>query len=288
MRKLEYQLKLMLYHNRDGSYATQAARRRDLLLTARDLRKLGFNQMNIYALKEKHVLALVKYWQSNGLSVGTQKNKLSYLRWWARKIGKPDLIPEDNRSLAVPKRRQIPSQSKAQYLQQDILGGINNERIRHSIELQQEFGLRRLESLLFSPSYADQRTFIKLKGSWTKGGRPRDVPITNSYQRTLLNRVHKIAGRGSMIPCETNLRDWLLVYRQVLQENQFRNLHGLRHGYAQRRYATLSGWPAPFAGGPKRSELTRAQRARDDQVRLQVSRELGHNRIDITSVYLGK
>jgi hypothetical protein len=64
-------------------------------------------------------------------------------------------------------------------------------------------------------------------------------------------------------------------------------MHGLRHRYAQIPYEVLTGWKAPKAGGPKAAQLDSAQRQTDRDARQQISRELGHERITVTAVYLG-
>ena len=288
MKRLEYELKQMTYHNRDGSYVTQNRRRRDLSRFARELYALGFNQMSIHSLRRKHVDALLKLWFERGSSAGTIKNNMSHLRWWARKVGKEDIIPLDNQTLTIPSRNLIPEETKAQFLGQEELDSIKDNRIRLSIELQQEFGLRKEECLKFSPLYADQGSYIQLKGSWTKGGRAREIPVVTATQRELLNRVTLEAGRGSMIPSESSYASWNRHYESVVAKSGFSNLHGLRHGYAQRRYLALTGWLSPFAGGPLRKGLSDGQKDLDIEARLQVSRELGHNRLEITNVYLGR
>lgn len=65
-------------------------------------------------------------------------------------------------------------------------------------------------------------------------------------------------------------------------------MHGLRHRYAQMRYEILTGWLAPAAGGPGYNHLTPQQRAIDREVRQIISRELGHERLQIVSLYLGR
>jgi hypothetical protein len=65
-------------------------------------------------------------------------------------------------------------------------------------------------------------------------------------------------------------------------------MHGLRHRYAQMRYEALTGWKAPAAGGPPVKSLTPAQRAQDAIARQTISHELGHERISILNVYLGR
>ena len=65
-------------------------------------------------------------------------------------------------------------------------------------------------------------------------------------------------------------------------------VHGLRHQYAQTLYEALAGWKCPAAGGPTAKELTPAQKARDTEVRLEISSDLGHCREQIAAVYLGR
>ncbi len=208
------------------------------------------------------------------------------IRWWAEKIGKTSVVHPSNEHYGIPSRDYTPK-DKAQYLSEDALLSIEDEYVRRSVRLQQAFGLRREESIKFRPSYADQKTHIQLKGSWTKGGRPREIPITELSQRELLDEVHDFVGSGSLIPPASLYKHQLYRYQNCITKAGLHNLHGLRHGYAQRRYLKLTGWYPPSAGGLKFSELTETQQAIDQEVRLKISRELGHNRIEITRVYLG-
>jgi hypothetical protein len=48
------------------------------------------------------------------------------------------------------------------------------------------------------------------------------------------------------------------------------------------------GWPLPKKGGLKKSEMTTEQKQRDKAVRLQISAEMGHSRIDVISTYCGQ
>lgn len=65
-------------------------------------------------------------------------------------------------------------------------------------------------------------------------------------------------------------------------------MHGLRHQYAQSRYEALTGWKAPAAGGPSTKMLTPEQRLQDSHARQTISYELGHERLQVTAVYLGR
>ena len=189
MKDLNYQLSKLCRDNRDGGFSTQATRSRVLDLIARQLQELGFRRMQPRSLKPKHVDALVAHWQDQGISVGTLKNRLSALRWWAKKVNKPSIIANDNTVYGIGKREYVAKESKALRLDEKKLSGISDPYANLSIRLQAAFGLRREESIKFNPSYAMQDDHIRLKSSWTKGGRARTVPIRNDEQRQLLEKV---------------------------------------------------------------------------------------------------
>ena len=286
MDDLTYTLRQLCQRNRDGSYNTQADRMRSLALAARQLREAGFRQMKASSLKGKHAQALLERWQGEGLSSGTIKNRLSHLRWWAEKIGKSGILPADNTQLGVPERRYVTNISKAQELGTG-LEQITDVQVRMSLQLQAAFGLRREEAIKFQPSYADRGDHIALKGSWTKGGRERTVPITTTEQRDALHAAHRLAGTGSLIPANKTYIQQRHVYDGQCKAAGLSHMHGLRHQYAQSRYETLTGRPPPAAGGPLATELSTTQRIEDRHARQIISRELGHERVQITAIYLG-
>ena len=288
MKDLNYQLGKLCRDNRDGGFSTQATRSRLLDLIANHLQELGFRRMQTKSLKPKHVDALVGHWQGQGISVGTLKNRLSALRWWAKKVNKPSIIARDNSVYGIGKRTYVAKESKAQELDQRKLLEVSDAYVRLSIRLQAAFGLRREEAIKFKPNYAVQDDHIKLKSSWTKGGRARTVPITNDGQRRLLEEVKAFVKGGSLIPAQLNYVQQLHRYERQLRNVGLSKLHGLRHAYAQQRYEELTGWRAPVAGGPTSKELMPEQLALDYEARATVSHELGHARAEISAVYVGR
>jgi len=288
MKDLNYQLSKLCRDNRDGGFSTQATRSRILDLIASQLRELGYRRMQPRSLKPKHVDALVAQWRNQGISVGTLKNRLSALRWWAKKVNKSSIIAKDNDVYGIGKREYVAKESKAQDLDDKKLSEISDPFVRLSIRLQAAFGLRREESIKFNPSYAMQGDHIRLKSSWTKGGRARMVPIRNDKQRQLLEEVKDLAKGGSLIPAQLNYVQQLHRYERQLRNVGMSKLHGLRHAYAQQRYLELTGWKAPVAGGPASDSLTTDQRTLDKKARAVISQELGHNREAISAVYLGQ
>src|SRR5205814_3954545 len=121
MRDLNYDLKQLCRHNRDGSYATQADREHILDLIADQLDGMGFRHMNAHSLKPKHVEKLVERWLAENLSPGTIKNRMSALRWWAEKTGKENIIARTNAAYGIPDRAYVTNVSKAKELDMDKL-----------------------------------------------------------------------------------------------------------------------------------------------------------------------
>ena len=288
MKDLNYQLSKLCRDNRDGGFSTQATRSRILDLIANQLQELGYRRMRPTSLKPKHIDALLAKWREQGISVGTLKNRLSALRWWAKKVYKPSIIARDNSVYGIGKREYVAKESKALKLDDRKQSLISDEYVNLSIGLQAAFGLRREESIKFNPSYAMQGDHIKLKPSWTKGGRARTVPIRNDEQRQLLEEVRALAKGGSLIPAQSNYVQQLNRYQRQLRNAGLSKLHGLRHAYAQQRFLELTGWKAPVAGGPTSKQLNPEQRALDLKARAIVSHELGHARVEIAAVYLGR
>ena len=107
MRNLNYELKQLCRRNRDGSFATQRDRERVLDLVANQLHDLGYRHLAATSLKPKHVEGLVERWQSEGLAVGTIKNRMAELRWWAEKIGKQNVIARDNDHYGIGNRQYV-------------------------------------------------------------------------------------------------------------------------------------------------------------------------------------
>ena len=242
--------------------------------------------MSAQSLKPKHIDALVARWQAEQLAIGTIKNRMTALRWWAEKVNKPSVIAHSNDHYGIPDRQLVTGISKARQLGSEALDQVRDPHVRMSLGLQRAFGLRREEAIKFQPHYADRGDHLLLKASWTKGGKARMIPILTPAQRELLTRVHQLAGRGSLIPLDRDYRQQLRVYERHTANAGLARMHGLRHAYAQERYATLTGRLAPAAGGPAVATLPLAERQRDQQVRAQISRELGHERVQILSVYL--
>lgn len=293
MNKLEYQLMQICRRNRDGSFATQSNRREMLSLFSRELREIGYkvNNLNPHDLKGRHVNALIKKWQLEAKSTGTIKNRMSALRWLFEKIGKSEVI-KSNAVYNIENRQYVTNRDKSVSLKDLDLSQID-ENIAQSLRLQDAFGLRREESMKFQPEYAlegqtiEKAKYIRLKDSWTKGGRPRTIPLSNEKQRQELHNAYALARKngGSMIPQNKTYKTHLASFERVTHALGVGQTHGLRHGYAQTRYRELMGFDCPAVAGSR--SLSADEITKDKEVRMLISEELGHSRLNITSIYLG-
>jgi site-specific recombinase XerD len=288
MKDLNHELKLLCQRNRDGSYATQHAREDILTQIANQLHAQGFKDMKATSLKPKHVTALVEHWKSQSLSAGTIKNRMTVLRWWAEKVNKENVMARDNDNYGIARRTYVTNLDQSRTLTAGDLAKVTDPYTQLSLKLQAAFGLRREESIKIRPAWADGGDRITLQASWTKGGREREIPIRNEQQRTVLDEAKQLASKGSLIPLDKTYVQQLQRFRSQCQTAGIWHVHGHRHHYAQDRYRELTGWLCPAQGGPTSRQLSLEQKCLDHKARLTISKELGHGRVNIVSVYCGK
>ena len=283
----------MCNKHRDGSHATQANRKAMLKMIAEQLKACGYNthRMTPNDLKGRHVNKLLELWRKDGVSTGTIKNRMVVVRWWAKKVGNSGAV-QSNDTYNIEKRVYVTNRDKSVSLKDLDLSKID-ENIAQSLRLQDAFGLRREESMKFQPEFAldgqwiDNAKYIVLKPTWTKGNRGRTIPISNENQRKELRKAYALAQKngGSMIPKEKSYKTHLASFERVTSALGVGQTHGLRHGYAQTRYRELMGFDCPAVGGSR--SLTAEEMAKDKEIRMLISQELGHGRIGVTSIYLG-
>jgi len=127
----------------------------------------------------------------------------------------------------------------------------------------------------------------------TKGGRggataPRWIMV-DDHIREALGYAEQVLPHGSrnlLAPNESYLNFQQRVVRparDILHTHNLKGFHELRAAYACERYEQITNHPAPINGGRCR----RLDPRLDREARLQISYELGHGRIDVTSAYIG-
>lgn len=188
----------------------------------------------------------------------------------------------------------------------------------HSVGLQEGLGLRMRESALIKLADKEIRDgqIVIGRADGTKNGRKRALAVLNSpalmAARRFVIEHSDLFGKGSLFPAGMSWREYrswsysvIDAYRMAYPENARYRYHGNRHYYAQQRFRTLfesrtgvcleppsraglfgSDWIRDAAArcGQSRKEL----QVLDREIRLEISRDLGHGRIEVTNSYLGR
>ena len=155
---------------------------------------MGFVNMHVQSLKPKHVEKLVERWQTEGLSTGTLKNRMSTLRWWAEKSGKANVVAKSNDVYDIADRRYVTSVSKAKQLTSGDLAEVTDPYTRMSL------GCRR------HSAYG-----AKSRSRSGRGGRTAATPCSS---RTVGQKAAATARSRSAT--SSNAKSW--TRRSVLQE----------------------------------------------------------------------
>ncbi|MGS0828322.1 phage integrase N-terminal domain-containing protein [Shewanella sp. 0m-8] len=282
-----FQAKKILRQHNPSSFATKSERFKTVRLVDKQLLELGYRGLELKALKPKHIDALLQKWQSDGLSPGTVKNRMTHIRWLAEKIGKKGVVPASNAALGIEKRIYVTNENKGKTLSQKQLNSITDQHVKMSLKLQVAFGLRREEAMKIQPEKADRGDHLVLDASWCKGGRDRTIPILNEAQRELLEEAKALAHGRSLIPVQRMYVEQMKRYENTCIKIGLEGAHGLRHSYAHQRYFELTGIECPAVSGVSVRELSAELQIADKEARAIITRELGHGRLQVTATYLG-
>lgn len=310
----EFVIKAGTGRQRPVSERTNSCYSEGLMRMIDDLRSDRAAIRNLGELGKTHALRLIKFWIKQEQASSTIQNKISVLRRFLTFIGKEHAIPKGHELRAwllqngveAPNWRQtVATESKAWDEHNVDLGTVLETLRKYSpitaiqLEMQAAFGLRMKESLQIVPNAADYGDMLRVMYG-TKGGLPRDVPFEDDpamreWQRDVLERakLHSAANRKGTLstPGKSLNQNKAHFYYQVRRVGINRadlgvTAHGLRHQYAARRYARLSGIAAPVSRDAPLT-VTDVQRLADRHARRLVSRELGHFREDVTKAYIG-
>ena len=133
----------------------------------------------------------------------------------------------------------------------------------------------------------------------TTAGKPRAVTLRDeAAQMNALREAVELQGAGkSMIPADLDYKKFKAAAHNAAHYRGIR-FHDGRHAFCQALYLRLTGWKAPLSLGLSKKKHMRLimsehgiseaeYRERDYQARMTVSREVGHERVSVTTAYLG-
>lgn len=280
---LEAQLNKLARHNRQGSYRTKE---RYYMAMKRFCRFLAeaYRLQKLSNFSGKHLVAYVLWMQEKELSASTIKTDLAAIRFFHDKISNPKYKLPSNAELGIElERRRFGDTDRTWSVAEfnRLLGkALDREDYILAFYLARYAGLRIHECMRIDTAIARQAIregAITIKG---KGGKIRTVPI-NQQIISALEKCLRSTPLGSKLLVPDNipidrainqLQQFILLYRADVQDpDSARPLtfHGLRHTYAAEKYSQLIDEGV--------SEL---------DAHLTVSRLLGHERADVTNIYL--
>jgi hypothetical protein len=165
---------------------------------------------------------------------------------------------------------------------------IKEREVAAIIQLGRFLGLRFRECSLLDAGKALREAARKSVVSivrGTKGGRPRKILILSDMQKEVLGFAAEVQGkRRCLIPEHMRYDQWRNFAYGRLYKNGLRHIHDLRAAFACDRYLSEVGIIAPVLASEK---TRRPSQNEDNRARAIVSKELGHNRLDVLNAYIG-
>ena len=279
------QLDKVFRHNRQGSFRTkeryyEAEKRFCCFLSDK------YHLQKLSNISGKHLVAYVIYMQEQGLSAATIKTELAAIRFFHDKMERTKYRLPSNDELAVElERRRFGQKDRTWstrefnlFLATCIADG--HEDFAAIACLTWYAGLRIHECFRIDTAIAEQalrENAITIKG---KGGKIRTIPINESI-RIELKKMLAVTKRGHKLfvaddelthTAIARLQQYIYKVRpQIQDEGSTRPMthHGLRHSFAAHTYQELiDNGMSPLSAS------------------LRVSQLLGHERPDVTNVYL--
>ncbi|MEO8641780.1 integrase domain-containing protein [Pseudomonas sp.] len=241
--------------------------------------------------------------QQGELCIATAQNRLSSVnRTLAALRGDQDVrIASPSQALGLRRssvRTRAPDGRDRQQVRRviEVLGKQQHVRVAAIVLLARATGMRLREAILADlprlHREAEHLGRINIQDG-TKGGRsgasaPRWVVANEEVKAALqLARHASPTGSRNLLARDESyaafLQQTVLPARETLHEHGLKGFHELRAAYACERYEQLTGHTAPVNGG----HCYHIDRDLDQQARQQISLELGHNRIDVVSAYIG-
>lgn len=264
----------------------------------RQLSDLNMALQNLSEFSSRHVHALTRHYERQGLSSSSLQKKNTVLRRFGTWIGKPDMTPRLADMVVDPtraKRSYSALESKAW-----TSNGVDPEEVIRRVEaesmvtglqmrIQHAFGLRPCEVVMLKPQTADQGRGLFVTDG-TKGGRARMVPIDSPLKRSLIEKAKVYAAtnpRGVLTdrlqPLHKAINRYYYIAKKagVGKNGLGITLHGLRHEFANNVFKEITGVNSPVNGGRVEDpELLR-------KAMQETSNQLGHSRLYAGSAYLG-
>ena len=241
--------------------------------------------------------------EQGAIGIATAQNRLSSVnRTMAALRGDQSVkVPSPSKALGMQRtsvRRSVPQGQDRELVKRivDELCEHQQPRAAAIAQLARATGMRLREAILADlprlKREAEQLGRINIQDG-TKGGRggataPRWIMVDDHVRESLryAEQVLPHGSRNLLAPSESYLDFQQRVVRparDILHTHNLKGFHELRAAYACERYEQITHYPAPINGG----HCYRLDPRLDQDARVQISYELGHNRIVVVSAYIG-
>lgn len=298
------QMEKTFKHARAGSFGTRA-RYKSSCTNFISFLDEKFKMKNLRNLQDKHVVAYIEMRQETGIAPKTIKNDLGAIRYMH------DILPNVKHDLSsnkdlkkiygttlekTPAVKGNRGWTKEEYQNMhqfaDETGSKTSEDVRDIMVLSRTMGLRVTEAVAMHRSQAEQalRSGVYQVKSEAKNGKWRQVRLSSEAREMMIQRLNTVE-RGERLFIQSTEKTHQAVNRvekfmqhhrtkfeteegkeKRLCEGKSTNLtyHGLRYSYVQNRLEE-----------EMRKGFTYEQAAQ------RITKEVGHERIDVIKVYLG-
>ncbi|MWV17051.1 integrase [Pseudomonas sp. L-22-4S-12] len=264
----------------------------------RDIRELTNSLFSEYALYLKTLL------DEEEISVATATNRISSINVVLQIMREDQKVRIDNISDVLGEkrcyiRRSIPDGMDSLQVQELHKKLISTGFTRSAaiVVLARSTGMRLRECILADlPRLTRESVTGRINiQDGCKGGRsgafaPRWISVTDEiiYALDYARQVSPAGSRNLLAPDETYIkfiRREVNPSRPLMKLHSVKGFHELRAAFACDRYKELVGIPAPVFPRPEKTDSQDQETVR--AARQIISRELGHERLEVTNAYVG-
>ena len=279
------QLDKLARHNRQGSFRTKARYYEAMKRFCRFLAE-EYHLQKLANISGKHLTAYVLHMQETDKSASTIKTDLAAIRFFHDKIGNAKYRLPSNDELAIELERRSFGDTDRTWSASEFARMLEKALAQNrydyilALYLARYAGLRIHECFRIDTATAAQAlrdNAITIKG---KGGKIRTVPINDQIATALKTQLDCTKrGHKLLVPDDMHtdrainqLQLFIMTHREAIRDEGSISpltFHGLRHTYAAEQYTNFTH--------NRKSSL---------DAHFAVSKLLGHERPDVTNIYL--
>ncbi len=277
------QLEKLNKHNRQGSYKTRKRYYEAMKRFSRFLAET-YQLQKLSNIAPKHLHSYIEYMQTSGHSPSTIKTDLCAIRFFHDQIPKPRYTLPDNSAFQLERRsygKEDRTWSHQEFISMLRCSAVlGRDDYTTALCLGYYAGMRVEECFTIDTAMAEKALRDHEITFHGKGGRWRTVPINSDIAGQLRIMLSQ-ARRGSKLLSPDNLsvedairrfQNFIIKNRDASQDPErvtSLTAHGLRHTYARNQYLGF-----------------RQQGISHELACKKVSLLLGHDRLDVTRIYL--